>query len=50
MLEDVVGIWRVILVCDYVDLQKGIDGLPMIIGDKYHHNPFEKGAFFLFYD
>ncbi len=32
-----------------VDLHKGIDGLAMIIGDKYKQNPFEKGTLFLFY-
>ena len=31
-----------------VDLRKGIDGLAMIIGDKYKQNPFEKGTLFLF--
>lgn len=31
-----------------VDLRKGIDGLTMIIGDKYKQNPFEKGTLFLF--
>lgn len=30
------------------DLRKGIDGLAMIIGDKYKQNPFEKGTLFLF--
>ena len=47
MLENVVGIKRVVLACGYVDLRKGIDGLSMIIGDKYHQNPFEKGTLFL---
>ena len=48
MLENVAGIKRVVLACGYVDLRKGIDGLSMIIGDKYHQNPFEKGTLFLF--
>jgi transposase len=48
MLEDVLGIRRVILACGTVDLRKGIDGLAMIIGDKYDQNPFEKGTLFLF--
>ena len=48
MLEDAAGIRRVVLACGYVDLRKGIDGLSMIIGDKYHRNPFEKGTLFLF--
>lgn len=42
MLEDSAGIRRVVLACGYVDLRKGIDGLSMIIGDRYHQNPFEK--------
>ncbi len=48
MLEDAAKIRRVVLTCGTVDLRKGIDGLSMIIGDKYHQNPFEKGTLFLF--
>ena len=48
MLEDAARIRRVVLACGSVDLRKGIDGLAMIIGDKYKQNPFEKGTFFLF--
>ena len=48
MLEDAAGIRRVVVCCGKVDLRKGIDGLAMIIGDKYKHNPFEKGTLFLF--
>ena len=48
MLEDAAGIRRVVLACGAVDLRKGIDGLAMIIGDKYKKNPFEKGTLFLF--
>ena len=35
MLEDAAGIRRVVIACGYVDLRKGIDGLSMIIGDRY---------------
>lgn len=48
MLEDAAGIRRVVIACGVVDLRKGIDGLAMIIGDKYKQNPFEKGTLFLF--
>ena len=48
MLEDAAGIRRVVLACGYVDLRKGIDGLSMIIGDRYRQNSFEKGTLFLF--
>ena len=48
MLEDAAGIRRVVLACGTVDLRKGIDGLAMVIGDKYKQNPFEKGTLFLF--
>ena len=48
MLEDAGGIRRVVLAGGTVDLRKGIDGLAMIIGDKYNQNPFEKGTLFLF--
>lgn len=48
MLEEAAGIRRVVLACGTVDLRKGIDGLAMIIGDKYQQNPFEKGTLFLF--
>ena len=41
MLEDAAGIRRVVIACGYVDLRKGIDGLSMIIGDRYHQNPWE---------
>ena len=44
MLENVAKINRVVLACGTVDLRKGIDGLSMIIGDKYKQNPFEKGT------
>lgn len=48
MLENVASIKKVVLACGTVDLRKGIDGLAMIIGDRYHQNPFEKGTLFLF--
>lgn len=48
MLEDVAKINRVVLACGTVDLRKGLDGLSMIIGDKYKQNPFEKELCFLF--
>ena len=48
MLEDAAGIRKVVLACGTVDLRKGINGLAMIIGDKYKQNPFEKGTLFLF--
>lgn len=35
MLDDAVGICRVVIACGYVNLRKGIDGLPIIIGDRY---------------
>lgn len=41
MLEDAAGIRRVVIACGYVDLRKGIDGLSMIIGDRYHQNPLK---------
>lgn len=48
MLEDAAKIRRVIIACGSVDLRKGIDGLAIIIGDKYKQNPFERGTLFLF--
>ena len=48
MLEDTAAIRKVVIACGYVDLRKGIDGLSMIIGDRYRQNPFEKGTLFLF--
>lgn len=42
MLENVAKINRVVLACGTVDLRKGIDGLSMIIGDKYKQNPLRK--------
>ena len=46
MLEDAAGIRRVVLACGTVDLRKGIDGLAMIIGDKYKQNPLKKARSF----
>lgn len=48
MFENIIKVNRVVLACGCVDLRKGIDGLAMIIDDKYHQNPFEKGTLFLF--
>ena len=48
MLEDAAGIRRVVIGCGDVELGKGIDGPSMIIGDRYHQNPFEKETLFLF--
>lgn len=48
MLDDTAGICRVVIACGYVNLRKGIDGLSIIIGDRYHQNPFEKETLFLF--
>lgn len=48
MLEDAAAIRKVVIACGYVDLRKGINGLSMIIGDRYRQNPFEKGTLFLF--
>lgn len=36
MLEDVAGIRRIVLTCGTVYLRNGIDGLLMIIGEKFH--------------
>lgn len=38
MLEDAAAIRKVVIACGYVDLRKGIDGLSMIIGDRYRQN------------
>ena len=48
MLEEAADIRRVVIACEYVNLCKEIDGLSMIIGDRYYQNPFEKGTLFLF--
>lgn len=48
MLEDYTSVRRIVLACGTVDLRKGIDGLAMIIRDRYKQNPFEKGTLFLF--
>lgn len=44
MFEDTAGIRRVVLACGTVDLRKVIDGMAMIIGNKYQQNLFEKGT------
>lgn len=48
MFEGYAAVRRAVLACGTVDLRKGIDGLAMIIGDRYRQNPFEKGTLFLF--
>lgn len=40
MLEDTTKIRRIVLACGTAALRKGIDALPMTIGEKYHQNPF----------
>ena len=40
MLENYLGIKRVGIACGVVDLREGIDGLSMIIGDRYYQNPY----------
>lgn len=47
-IEDAASIRRAVSACGYVDLRKGIDGVTMIIGDRYHQNPFKKETLFLF--
>ena len=49
MLKDYASIRRVVLACGTVDLRKGIDGLSMIIGDRYGQNPFENSIPFCLY-
>lgn len=38
---------KVYIVCGYTDLRRGIDGLSVIVGDRYNLNPF-CDALFLF--
>ncbi|MCM1237329.1 MAG: transposase [Butyrivibrio sp.] len=44
MLESCTSVRRIVLACGTVDLREGIDGLAMIIGDRYKQDPFEKGT------
>ena len=44
MLEDVLEIRHVVLACRIADLRKGIDGLAMLIGDKYKQNEYSGPA------
>lgn len=48
MFEDHTAVRRIVLACGTADLRKGIDGLAIIIGDRYKQNSFEKGTLFLF--
>ncbi len=38
---------KIILICGYVDMRKGIDGISAIISAKYGLNTVEKGTLFL---
>ena len=48
MLYEAHGISKFIVVCGYVDLRKGIQGLAQIIEGNYKLSPFEKDTLFLF--
>ena len=48
MLYEAHGISKIIIVCGYTDLRRGIEGLSGILEGKYHLNPFEKDVLFLF--
>ena len=48
MLNDAIGSKAVYIACGYIDLQRGIDGLSVIIDTTFHLNPFEPGTLFLF--
>ena len=48
MLYEAHGISKIMVVCGYTDLRKGIDGLAGLIQDMYQLDPFEKDVLFLF--
>ena len=48
MLNNALGIHRIVVATGFVDLRKGIDGLATVIKENYKLDPFEKGTMFLF--
>lgn len=48
MLNNAIGLKKMVLVTGYTDLRKGIDGLVSIIKQEYEMDPFEKDVLFLF--
>ena len=48
MLYEAHGITRFVVVCGYVDLRKGVQGLAQILEGNYALNPFEQKTMFLF--
>ena len=48
MLNNALGIHRVVVATGFVDMRKGIDGLATIVKENYKLDPFEKGTLFLF--
>ena len=48
MLYEAHGITRFVVVCGYVDLRKGVQGLAQILEGNFALNPFEQKTMFLF--
>ena len=48
MLRDAKCFNKVVIICGYVDMRKGIDGLNALIRLRYGLNALEKGTLFLF--
>ena len=48
MLYEANGVRKILVVCGYVDLRKGIEGLSQILEGKYRLDPFEPNVLFLF--
>ena len=48
MLKDGCGITKAYIACGYTDLRMGIDGLALLVQDRFKLDPLEKGTLFLF--
>ena len=48
MLYDAKGFEKIYVAPGYTDMQKGVDGLAMIIGRDLKLNPYQKNVLFLF--
>ena len=48
MLRDGIGFSKTYIAVGFTDMRLGIDSLALLIQEKFHLNPLEKGSLFLF--
>lgn len=48
MLSEITGFKAIYIACGRTDLRKGIDGLAVLVKEKFNLSPFQKNVLFLF--